>query len=109
METKTFEHETKTQKIHTYENEELYPFAILEETTSKDIEETTYKVVLGNKFCDEKVFDNLKECENYIASKPYSLMIALNFHLHEMLENIKAQQEILKKGKTNKTQENETK
>lgn len=77
-----------------------YPFAILEETTSKDIEDTTYKVVLGNKICDEKIFDTLVECENYIASKPYSLIIALFLHTIELIENFNKQQ--------NKTKENET-
>ena len=98
METKTFEHETKTQKVHTYEDEELYPFAILEETTSKEVENTTYKVILGNKFCDEKVFDKLIECETYIASKPYSLIIALHLHINELMENFKVHQKSFEKS-----------
>lgn len=108
METKTFEHESKTQKVHTYENDDLYPFAILEEETTNDVKDTSYRVILGNKFCDEKVFNTLKDCEEYIASKPYSLIFALHFHINELIEYYKNQKNLDVNNK-NKIQKNETK
>lgn len=95
METKTNEHQSKTFKVHTYEEQDLYPFAILEETTIEDEkEETNYSVLLGNKRCDEKVFDNLFSCEEYIARKPYSLITSLFLHMTEILDNYKQQQKM---------------
>lgn len=94
METTTFEHQTKTQKIHTYEGQDLHPFAILEERTIEEEQEVVnYSVVLGNARCDERVFNNKFSCEEYIASKPYSLITALFLHLTELLEKYKQQQQ----------------
>lgn len=65
----------QTFKVHTYEPEtDIFPFAVLEVET----EEThTFEAVLGNCKTSSLQFDTKEDCEDYILSKPYGLIIAL--------------------------------
>lgn len=94
METKTFEQEQKTITIHQYEpNEDLFPFAIVEETTTNEEREvTTFTPTLGNQKVCEETFNNLISCEEFITSKPYSLILALICHVIEMKKQYEKEQ-----------------
>lgn len=66
---------TTTTTIH--ESEQL-PFLIVEETTTKDEESNTnFKIAVGGNIMSDKAFATKEEAEEYIASRPWDLIINL--------------------------------
>lgn len=61
------------RKIHQYEE----IFTIVEENDQ-------FRIAVGNKIVDQKVFKTLKDAQKYIDEKPWKLMINVTCLVYEM-------------------------
>ena len=79
METKpTNEMPIKATTSTTIHQSKQFPFVIVEFTTTKDEESSThYEIAVGNLIMSDKAFTTKEMAEEYIASKPWDLIINL--------------------------------
>lgn len=65
----------------------MFPFNILEETTSdNENEQKDFFVILGNEKVSQP-FETQKQAEEYILQKPYELILALTFNTYKLLQH----------------------
>ena len=76
--TPTNEMPTKATTTTTVHQSKIFPFVIVEQTTTQDEEtKTTFAVAVNNQILSEKTFSTLEQTEKYIKSRPWDLNINL--------------------------------
>ena len=69
---------TKATTTTTIHESNQMPFSIVEFTTTKDEESNThFEVAVNNQIMSDKAFATKEEAEEYIASRPWDLIINL--------------------------------
>lgn len=85
---KTNEMPTKATTTTTIHESKQFPFVIVEKTTTQEEhEEKTYFIGLAGQIISENQFDSKDDAEDYIASRPWDLIINLVGTTIKLMQN----------------------